>query len=150
MVRHNWAPSVLEDKNLRLTELSKSAAEHSTRRGVLDPENLIGTTLEQQSDRIRLPALWSMFRTSGIMSGDAIAVRFALNFKGVGHITCYEPILDEFGVDGYFAYKCGEVAFPNQKDNSIELFEVIERNQPTEVQIAFEGEFSHLVASTSV
>ena len=94
IVRQDYMPSTLLDGRLRLAEVSESITRPFLSRD-LDPDRLIGLSVESVSERWGMPYLYETLSQSGLLEGDALLYRFVRNHHGHGHATVYEPIFED-------------------------------------------------------
>lgn len=125
MLRNNVVPCVLLDRECRLLEISELGVRHYREKHGVDIRKQIGTTMESHADRVGIPENWTYMRRSGLLTGDAMLVRTAINVRGHGHQTLYEPIIEDSEVVGVFGTLIREVPLPGNDEVSVERFDVM-------------------------
>ncbi|TCO71562.1 helix-turn-helix domain-containing protein [Rhodovulum euryhalinum] len=124
LVRHDVQTAALLDARLRLVEVSATGRAHFRARGY-DPSALLGTDFERYTDRLGCPELAEHLLRSGLQGGDSLLFRFTANFRGAGHTTIWEPLLEDGRVVGVLTYVASYFAFPDNGDVSIERVDFI-------------------------
>lgn len=124
IVRQDILPATLVCDRARLAEISASGARHFRDRG-RDPDKLIGMSLDAYAEDAGIPELSRLVRESGLLSGDALLMRFSLNIRGMGHTTVYEPLFQDGRLAGVLNYCTRYFAFPENDESSLERLEVL-------------------------
>lgn len=137
-VAQDVRPSTLLDSQLRLVAISRSARKHFASRGK-DPDALIGMSLEQFSDRYGVTIILKHLISSGFLSGDCIFFRFIQNSLGRGHVTVYEPILEDGVLVGVLNFLTHYFDFANKDHKGIELIEIVRFDDPSRAHVLHRG-----------
>ncbi|MCR9157947.1 MAG: helix-turn-helix transcriptional regulator [Rhodobacteraceae bacterium] len=137
-IEQDLLPSTLLDSQLRLIALSASAREHILSRGK-NPDALIGMSLDRYSDRFGAQVLLKHFARSGFMDGDCLFLRFVQNYHGRGHVTVYEPVLEDGRVVGVLNFVTKYFEFSGNQGNEIEAIEIIPTGDPSKATLVHSG-----------
>lgn len=143
LMRNNLVAAGLMDvkTGCRLSSISSLGAQHYLRKHGIDIRRQIGTiTMESHADRVGLPEWWEAMAASGLLKGEAIAARMAMNIRGQGHVTLYEPIMDEGEVVAVFCALQKELVLPDNDEVSLERFDVLHADSPDRLLSLHGGE----------
>lgn len=125
LIRNDLVACTLMDRRWRLTETSDLAVQHYLTRYKIDIRKHLGTSLERYADRVGLPGWWDCMERSGLLTGDALLVRMAMNICGQGHETIYEPLVDQGEVVAVLSTRVREVSLPMNGEITLERFDVL-------------------------
>ena len=131
-IRQDMLAANLIDENLRMVEMSASAADHFRIRD-WDPSKMIGMGFYERMESMQTPYLAETFTESGLVRGEALLFRFTMNVRGMGHTTVYEPIFEggEFG--GFIAFVTDRMTFSANQERSMERVDFVPADDPTKL-----------------
>lgn len=140
IVRHDFLsrPTSFLDTKLRVAEMSRTGKAFLRRRGY-DPQNLIGQDVDSWSERFDLPDFPELLRSSGLLNGNALLMRFVRNDRGHGHVTVYEPVFAEGDLIGILNYVTLEFEFLENNESTLELIQVVPAANPGQIETLFKG-----------
>lgn len=147
MIRHNLAPSVLLDRDLRLIDYSDRAVAHYSERHNFDLSRHKGRTFKEHCETLGSSSLWSVIEKSGLTEGEPVLLRIVFNIRGAGHSTIYEPILQDGKFQGTIAYLTETFDFPDQPGATMELAECISAPGLGRHRVLYRGQNARFVAS---
>jgi hypothetical protein len=80
-----------------------------------------------------------LLQRSGVLTGDALLLRFVRNDRGHGHVTVYEPIFASGELVGVLNFVTKVFRFDKNTASTLELVEVVPADDPGRMHVLHEG-----------